>query len=163
MKVYFNGFYGGFFDKSNPGTTIIFFIKLFNNIYDIYIIIFNIDDSDILCEFDMLINTNSKVKYKKWLHTYLFNGEWKCICDKNNYNCVLFGEKNNNNIINLPLYISYIESNNINLNKKRNDIPSKDICAIISNTNGKIRNNILEKLEKHFKIDYLGGYKNNFG
>lgn len=166
MKIYFNGFYDGFFDKSNPGTTIIFFIKLFNKIYDNDdIIIGNIDDSDILCEFDMLINTNSKVKYKKWLHTYLFNGEWKCICDKNNYDCVLFGEKNNNNIINLPLYISYMESNNINLNqnKIRYDIPSKDICVIISNPNGKIRNNILEKLEKHFKIDYLGDYKNNIG
>ena len=47
-----------------------------------------------------------------------------------------------------------MESNNINLNqnKIRYDIPSKDICVIISNPNGKIRNNILEKLEKHFKI-----------
>ena len=113
-KIYFNGFYSGFLDCKNPGTTIKFFIYLFKKIYDTdEIILGNIEDSDILCEFDMLINTKTLISIKKWKHTYLFNGEYKCLTNTKNYDCVLFGERNNNNIINLPLYISYMFSNDI--------------------------------------------------
>tara|TARA_B000000477_G_scaffold93550_1_gene80571 strand:- start:2879 stop:5482 length:2604 start_codon:yes stop_codon:yes gene_type:complete len=163
-KICFNGFYSGFFDKKNPGTTITFFIKFFEKIYNSTIIISDSVDSDILCEFDMLIDSHSLVNTKKWKHTYLFNGEYKCLCDKAKYDCVLFAEKNNNNIINLPIYISYIESNNIIFNKiKRIEVPKKDICVIISNGDSKNRNYIINKLDKHFNIDYLGSYKNNIG
>ena len=162
MKIFFNGFYSGFLENKNTGTNVDFFIYLFEKIYNESIIISNLNDSDILCEFDMLINTKSVVNIKKWKHTYLFNGESKCICDTTKYNCVLFGERNNNNIINLPLYISYMFSNKINFNyKKINKVPKKNICVVISNPNGIIRNYILDKLEKKFNIDYLGRYKNN--
>ena len=110
----------------------------------------------------MLINTKTAIDVKKWQHTYLFNGESKCLCDTNKYDCVLFGERNNNNIINLPLYISYLFSNKINFDNinKIDTVPKKDICVVISNPNGCKRNYILSKLEKYFAIDYLGRYKN---
>jgi len=163
MKIYFNGFYCGFLDSKNPGTTVKFFINLFKKIYDTdEIILGNIEDSDILCEFDMLINTKTLVDIKKWKHTYLFNGEYKCISNTKKYDCVLFGERNNNNIINLPLYISYMFSNDIKFDyNKLYNIPKKNICVVISNPNGIKRNYILDKIEKHFNIDYLGKYKNN--
>lgn len=163
MKVYFNGYYSGFLDYNNPGTTVKFFIDLFKKIYDIDdIILGNIQDSDILCEFDMLINAKTLVDIKKWKHTYLFSGEYKCITNTKNYDCVLFGERNNNNIINLPLYISYMFSNNIKFNyNKLYNIPKKNICVVISNPNGVKRNYIIDKIEKHLNIDYLGRYKNN--
>lgn len=163
MKIYFNGFYSGFLDCKNPGTTIKFFIYLFKKIYDTdEIILGNIEDSDILCEFDMLINTKTLISIKKWKHTYLFNGEYKCLTNTKNYDCVLFGERNNNNIINLPLYISYMFSNDIKFDyNKLYNIPKKNICVVISNPNGIKRNYILDKIEKHFNIDYLGKYKNN--
>ena len=163
MKIYFNGFYSGFLDCKNPGTTIKFFIHLFKKIYDTdEIILGNIEDSDILCEFDMLINTKTLISIKKWKHTYLFNGEYKCLTNTKNYDCVLFGERNNNNIINLPLYISYMFSNDIKFDyNKLYNIPKKNICVVISNPKGIKRNYILNKIEKHFNIDYLGKYKNN--
>ena len=163
MKIYFNGFYSGFLDCKNPGTTIKFFIHLFKKIYDTdEIILGNIEDSDILCEFDMLINTKTLISIKKWKHTYLFNGEYKCLTNTKNYDCVLFGERNNNNIINLPLYISYMFSNDIKFDyNKLYNILKKNICVVISNPKGIKRNYILNKIEKHFNIDYLGKYKNN--
>jgi len=162
MKIFFNGFYSGFLDSKNPGTTVNFFINLFQKIYETNdITIGDIKNSDILCEFDMLLNSRTLVDIKEWKHTYLFNGEYKCILDINKYDCVLFGERNNKNVINLPLYISYMISNNINFNyEKIHNIPKKDICVVISNPNGIKRNYILEKIEKHFNIDYLGKYKN---
>lgn len=166
MKIFFNGFYSGFLENKNPGTNVDFFIYLFKKIYNTDSVeISNLNDSNILCEFDALINTKSAVNIKKWQHTYLFNGESKCLCDTNKYDCVLFGERNNNNIVNLPLYISYLFSNKINFDNinKIDKVPKKDICVVISNPNGSKRNYILSNLEKYFTIDYLGRYKNNSG
>jgi hypothetical protein len=113
----------------------------------------------------MLLDSSSCVKSKNWKHTFLFSGESKLQCNKNDYSCVLYGEKNHQNVINTPLFIPYIYTNNFLNNleniRERNDFPEKDICVIISNSNGFIRNKFLEKLEKYVKIDYLGNYKNN--
>lgn len=164
MKVFFNGWYSGFIEKTNANN-VSFFINLFNKIYDEEIVIGTFEDSEILCEFDMLINTYSAIDFKRWKHTYLFSGEYKLMCDKNKYTCVLWCERNNGNVVNMPLYISYMYCNNINLDnqKKRIEVPKKEICAIISNPNGVIRNRIINKLDEYFDIDYLGEYKNNIG
>ena len=45
--------------------------------------------------------------------------------------------------------------------KKLSEVPPKGICAIISNPNGKERNEIIEKINKKFHIDFGGKYKNN--
>ena len=37
MKVFFNGWFGGFIDKTNPGLNYEFFINLFNKVYNEYI------------------------------------------------------------------------------------------------------------------------------
>jgi hypothetical protein len=164
MKVFFNGWYSGFIEKTNANN-VSFFLNLFNKIYDEEISIGTYDNSDILCEFDMLINSYSVVNLKNWKHTYLFSGEYKLQSDKSKYTCVLWGERNYDNVVNLPLYISYMYCNNIDLEnqEKRIDIPKKEICAIISNPNGVIRNRIINKLDEYFDIDYLGEYKNNIG
>jgi len=163
--VYFNGWFSGFFDKENPGLHVEFFIELFKKVYNTTIEIGTIENSDILCEFDMLIDSESCVKLKNWKHTFLFSGESKLQCNKKDYSCVLWGEKNHKNVINVPLFIPYIYTNHF-LNKLENvedtiNYPEKDVCVIISNSNGFIRNKFIEKLEKYMKIDYLGNYKNN--
>jgi hypothetical protein len=165
MKIYFNGWFGGFIDKTNPGLHYTFFLELFQKVYNENIEIGNLNDSNLLCEFDMLVNSNSVVNYKKWHHTYLFSGESYLKCNTNNYDCILWGTRNNKNFINIPLFIAYLYTNNFvnrleNINIRKN-IPSKSICAIISNSNGFIRNKFLDKLEKVINIDYLGDYKNN--
>ncbi len=166
MKIFFNGWFGGFIDKTNPGLNYTFFINLFEKVYQKKIEIGTLDNSEILCEFDMLLDTTgTMVHKKKWFHTYLFSGESYLICNPNNYDCVLWGTRNYNNFINIPLFIAYLYTNNF-VNKLENikireNIPNKGVCAIISNKNGYIRNKFLEKLEKKINIDYLGDYKNN--
>lgn len=168
MKIYFNGWFSGFLDKKNPGVQVNFFIDLFKLVYKENCEIGNIEESDILCEFDMLLSCNGTlIKYKQWKHTYLFNGESTMRCDPNKYDVVLWGERNYNNIINVPLFIPYLYTNNfvdkLVEPKMITSVPSNDVCVIISNPRGDIRNDFLRKLEKNFKITYAGSYKNNIG
>lgn len=167
MKIFFNGWFSGFFEKTNPGLHVEFFLNLFEKLYEEKCYIGSIENSQILCEFDMLINSSSLVKSRSWKHTYLFSGESSLKCNKNNYTCVLWGERNHKNIVNIPLFIPYIYTNNFisKLERKTEilNVPKNDVCVIISNPRGKERTNFLNELEKHFKVCYAGGYKNNVG
>jgi len=168
MKIYFNGWFSGFINRENPGITVDFFLELFKKVYNEDCEISNIDDSEILCEFDMLLDCpGSFLNLKKWRHTYLFNGESTMRCNKSLYDVVLWGERNYNNVINVPLFIPYIYTNNfvdrLSQSKNINIVPNKDICVIISNSGGIVRNTFLNELEKVVKIDYAGNYKNNIG
>ena len=167
MKICFNGWFSGFDDKTNPGLHIDFFLNLFEKVYGESCQKGNHNESEILCEFDMLINCSSMVKTKKWKHTYLFSGESTLKCSKNNYTCVLWGERNHKNVVNVPLFVPYIYTNNfvstLETKKEIITVPEKDVCVIISNPRGKERTDFLNELEKHFKVCYAGGYKNNVG
>lgn len=167
MKIYFHGWFGGFFEKTNPGLHVDFFLNLFENVYGEKCYIGSIENSQILCEFDMLINSLSLVKSRSWKHTYLFSGESTLNCNKNNYTCVLWGERNHKNVVNLPLFIPYIYTNNflnnLEINNKHNTVPNNNVLVIISNPQGNFRNTFLEKLDKNFKVCYGGTYKNNIG
>ena len=168
MKIFFNGWFSGFLDKTNPGLTVDFFINLFKLVYKEDCDIGNLNDSEILCEFDMLIGcSGSLLKYKKWKQTYLFNGESIMRQNSNEYDIVLWGERNHNNVINVPLFVPYLYTNNfidrLIAHKNITNVPYNDVCVIISNPGGHIRNSFLNKLERNFKITYAGSYKNNIG
>jgi hypothetical protein len=168
MKVFFNGWFSGFLDNTNPGVHVNFFLELFKNVYCENCYIGNLEESEILCEFDMLLDCpQSYVKYKQWKQTYLFNGESIMRCNPNDYSVVLWGERNYKNIVNLPLFLSYIYSNNfidkLSEPKKITLVPKENICVIISNNGGLMRNSFLNELEKHFDITFAGSYKNNIG
>lgn len=167
MKVFFNGWFEGFLNNTNPGLNVNFFINLLKKVFKSDIYIGNIDDSDILFEFVMLINTTTKLNHKKWKYTFMMSGESYSNKYQNNYDCVLFGERNNKNIINLPLFIPYVYSNNflntLENQNKRLDFPKKDVVVFISNNKGLFRNKFLENLEKKMHITYAGTYKNNIG
>lgn len=169
MKVCFNGWFGGFLDKTNPGVHVDFFIRLFENIYGEQCEVGSLDESDILCEFDMLFDfPGTLVEYKKWKQTYLFTGESSMRCNPNNYDIVLWGERNHKNIVNMPLFVPYIYTNNFvdKLSEPKPTstlIPQNEVCVIISNPHGEIRNMFLNKLEQNFNVTYAGLYKNNIG
>lgn len=167
-NIYLNGFWGGFENNTNP-VNVKFFIELFKLVYDEYkvFIVDNIYIANILVENTNVIN--SELKTKNWIHTYLFSGESYIKNNYEEYDCVLYGNRNYKNIINLPLYIPYIISsfnesiitenklNNINI------VPSNEILVVVSNPDGIFRNNFLNELDKYFpnKITYAGKYKNN--
>jgi hypothetical protein len=177
MKIFINGFWGGFVENTDP-TKFLFFKNLFELVFNEKIEIGNENDSDIL--FESVFSDKTYITYKKWKCTFFFNGEsqQRIINDhfKNNryrlsqipnYDCILTGKFTNKTtkVINLPLFIPYIYSNNyINIlqNQPRIDIvPQKNICAVISNSNCPKRNYFLDKLEKKIHVNYAGNFRNN--
>lgn len=167
MNIFLNGFWGGFYDYTNA-VNVKFFLKLMEEVYNTHMYVtFNIDEAEILIENTQISETLRN--YKNWKHTYLFSGESYIRADKSEYSCVLFGNRNHNNIINVPLYIPYIISsfnedlikNNIQLNIKT--VPENEVLVLISNPAGSIRNSFIQELEKHFRVTYAGNYKNNIG
>lgn len=167
MKIFFNGWYGGFFEKTNPGLHVSFFLKLFEKVYNKKCQLGTFEESEILCEFCMLINTKTRLSDKKWKHTFLFSGESYTNKYESQYDCVLWMERNHKNIINMPLHIPYIYTNNfldkLENQNKRETIPEKNVLVVISNPNGKVRNKFLSLLEKKMNVTYAGRYKNNTG
>ena len=165
MKIYFNEFWSGFFDRTNAVNEK-FFLELLELVYNCKIITtFNIDEAELLIE-NVSIK-NSLIDYKKWKNTYLFSGESYLNNNYNKYSCVLFGNRTHNNIVNVPLYIPYYISSfneklitdNIITNVKY--VPKNDVLVIVSNPNGIIRNKFISLLEKNFNVTFAGKYKNN--
>jgi hypothetical protein len=172
MKVFINGFWADFIKGTEVNYRV--FHKLFFFIFNEKIEIGELSNSEILLE--SVFSENTFLNFKKWKYTFFFNGEpVKHILNKNfyrfklipNYDCILTNRYTNYNykIINFPLFIAYIDSNNyyneLIQNKIRSTIPEKAICAVISNNSSSHRNYILDKLEKKFKIDYAGNFRNN--
>ena len=174
MKLFVSGFWYGFLDKTDP-VHYDFFIKLFEKVFQQSIEISNnIDECELLLE--SIFSSDTRLFDKEWKYTFMFHGESECNVTSrlghnmdrlSKYNCVLCGERNNLNIVNVPLYVPYLYCNNLIDRLQSNQMvcekprPSKNICAIISNPNAPIRNRFLERLEKLIPIDYAGSYKNN--
>ena len=151
MKVFINGFWGGFVENTDPNK-FLFFQKIFELAFNEEILVGNFNESDIL--FESVFSDKTYINDKKWKYTIFFNGESqeRIIIDtfKNNryrlskipeYNIILTGKFTNKSIktVNTPLFISYIYSNNY-LNLLQNPaprylVPKKNICAVISNSN----------------------------
>ena len=47
MKIYFNGWFGGFFDKTNPGLNKDFFLNLFEKVYNEKCYVGTLEESEI--------------------------------------------------------------------------------------------------------------------
>ena len=180
MKIYINGFWKGFIENTDPQKFIFFKLLLTKAFNEDVEISNNINECDILLE--SVFSDKTFLDHKKWKYTIFFNGESTNriinVILKNNinrlknipkYDCILSGRFTNklNKTVNVPLFIPYIYSNNYldilqNTNKNNFKVPPKGICAIISNGEANlVRNIILNKLDKIFKIDYAGNYKNN--
>ena len=163
MKLFSYGFWSGFIDKTNP-VNISFFIDLFKKIFQTDIELGSFEDSEILLE--TIFCDKTVLFEKKWEYTFLFSGESRLNQWHKHYNCILYGEKNHDNIINVPLFIPFLHCSNkidrlVKNNNTNNNYPDKNICAIISNSCGAERNYFLEQLDKKITIDYAGGYKTN--
>jgi hypothetical protein len=163
MKCFVNGFWPGFIDKSDVNTYD-FFRELFAQVFNE-----DVEPSSNMSECEILLEsvfTNDiKVFAKHWKYTFLFSGEQGLNPYSKYYNCVLWGHRNKDNIVNCPLFVVYLHCanlmNGIKCPKQVTVVPTKKICAIISNSNAPLRNAILEKIEKRIPIDYFGRYKNN--
>ena len=165
MKIFFNGF----LDNTNYSVNIECFLELFKNVYNESCEIGNIDDSDILCEFDMLLDCPSTlIREKKWKHTYLFNIESTISCNPHDYDIVLCCEKNHKNVVNIQPFIPYLYSKNLidnNLNIHIDEISNDIRCLINKNCWNNISkvycvNNPLFEPQRHVMLSYMFS-KNN--
>lgn len=166
LKVLFTGFWGGFHDSTNAVDNR-FFLDLMSKVYnEDTIVTHNIDEADVLIE-----NTQvqDSLKYRKnWKHTFLFSGESYIRHDKDEYSCVLYGQRNHKNIVNVPPFISYVYSSlgidflNESQPQNKTSIPPKDVLVVISNPGGVVRNTFIDALENSgLQITFGGHYKNN--
>ncbi len=158
IKVHFNAFWPGFMEEI---ATQDYFIKLLSEVYGKPVIKGSFDDSDILME---SVFGDSVLNAKKWKHSYLYSCEAYLRSNYANYTVILSGQETGNphNNISLPCYtmnemIIKFET------KIPQQVPKKDVVCIISNPGGEVRNAFLTELDKHFKVDYAGKYKNNIG
>ena len=159
--IYINGFWPGFNDKSDANH-IGFFEELFKKTkLSNFIITNNINIANVLFE---SLFSQSLVNFKNWTYKIQYSGEPR-VNNKKDYDIVLFSEKDNNNVIDLPLFVYYIYNNNFLdylINPKETFIvPKKFCCFIVSNGNCQIRNTMFNKLNSYKKVDSYGKFNNN--
>lgn len=165
MKVFFNGFWQGFFEKTDP-IHIEFFLKLLYDVFNEDIeVSYNIEDADILIE--SIFTNTSYINRKNWKTSFLFTGEsYYADCMNNNlslYTCILGFNPTINNFVEFPFYIVYLKSF-----PNMTFVPTKTItnnytAAVISNGSLNERTVFLDKLEQRLPVLYGGSYKNNIG
>jgi hypothetical protein len=165
MRIYFNAFWSGFFEKTN-GNHVDFFLDLCTKIFKTECTIGTLEDSEILLE---TIYRDSVLKAKKWQFSILYSGESRIHPNTDEYTIVLHGMRNHKNIVNCPLFVSYLYCNNYTDRLKQPlpdtvAMPRNEVLAIISNPNGEIRNKFLQMVESTgIKVTYAGHYRNNIG
>jgi hypothetical protein len=158
MKLFVNGFWDGFVEKTNP-VHIGFFLDVFKEVFGSDIqLCSQIMESDILLE---SIFGSSVLGHKGWKYTFLFSGESRLVPWYNQYTCVLWGERNHDNVVNVPLFIPYLHCNGLDVSIGRSSIPPKNVCAVLSNGGGRERNLFMERLERFIPIEYAGSYRTN--
>ena len=165
MKVYLNGFWN---DDSLD-----FFVLLIQNVFEEPVERGSFEESDILFE---SVFGATRLQDKQWKWSFFFTGESdrrnSCFMQSpiqimDQYSCVLKGEPNNRNRINLPLFVYYSHLHNFtekfqHLHSPSGPIPEKNVCAIISNGHDEEgRNAFLDKLNQVIPVDFAGTYKNN--
>jgi hypothetical protein len=158
MNLFINGFWDGFIDKTNPVHSE-FYVKLLETVFGCSMTIcYRMEDCDILLE---SIFGPSVLGHKEWKYSFLYSGESRIFLNYKDYSCVLWGERNHNNVVNLPQFIPYVYCNSVSFMKELSIVPKKNICAILTNSGGGERNTFMDKLEKLIPIDYAGTYKTN--
>lgn len=165
-----NNFWPGFGNDDDPCYK--FFIDLLSRVFKKPIIkTQNPYEADILLESIGFTNTSSIIHLKQWKYKILFSGEPRLCPQYEFYDCILWGRTTGEKIVCFPLFIlDTVTSKSIEQisdDKKRKSIRDeilpkhKKLLAIISNGGSQQRNNILDELEKHFEIDYGGGFRTN--
>jgi hypothetical protein len=165
MKACFNGFWQGFFEKTDP-IHVGFFLKLLTDVFNEDIeLSFNIDDADILME--SIFTNTTYINHKDWKASFLFTGEsYYAQCMNNNlsqYTCILGFNPTINNFVEFPFYIVYLKSFPNMTFEPTKTIKNNYTAAVISNGSLNERTAFLEKLESRLPVLYGGSYKNNIG
>ena len=164
MKVFVYGFWDGFLDKRDA-VHIDFFKQLLGLVFGCEIEVGGFQDSEILLE--SIFSNNTALHSRPWKYSFLYSGESRLNPWAAAYSCVLYGERNHDNVVNLPLFLPYIYCSK-NVDKLTSNarytitrVPPRNICAVISNGGGAQRNHILSRIDQRIPIDFAGRYRTN--
>jgi len=164
-KVYFNGFWGGFIERTDP-ISVDFFTNLLFDIYGEQVSITeSLDDANILVE--CAFTNKYFVNYKAWDASFLFTGESYHNAPKNTYSsytCILGPEQTGGNFVAFPFYVLYMKLYPHNMAfSPTKSITNNNTAAVIGYHHDSARCHFLEALEKRMPVLYGGRYKNNIG
>lgn len=168
LTVYCNAFWPGFIEGTDP-VSVGFFLELLNQTFgetgSTVVVTHDPQQADILLE--SLFGASIK-HTKKWRYTLFFSGECRICPNYEEYDCVLWGEATQGNVVCCPEFVPYLYSTKLLAGLEAASapravtIPSKSrICVVISNPGGHTRNQFLDILERYFVVDYAGRYRNN--
>ena len=161
--IYVNAFWYGFMDKTHANN-----IEIFKNIFS-KTIIRNFKITNDLNIANVLFESvfgDTLTSIKEWKYKIFFSGE-PFITNPNKYDLLMYSSETRDNIVDLPLYIVYLQNSNY-LNRIINKptitkIPEKFCCFIVSNDACETRNRMFDYLKQYKKIDSGGAYANNIG
>jgi len=164
-KVYFNGFWGGFIERTDP-ISVDFFTNLLFDIYGEQVSITeSLDDANILVE--CAFTNKYFVNYKAWDASFLFTGESYHNAPKSTYSsytCILGPEQTGGNFVAFPFYVLYMKLYPHNMAfSPTKSITNNNTAAVIGYHHDSARCHFLEALEKRMSVLYGGRYKNNIG
>lgn len=163
-KAYFNGFWGGFIEGTDP-ISVDFFTRFLFDIYGEQVSITdNLDEANILveCAFTNIYFVN----YKKWDASFLFTGESYHNARKityPSYTCILGPEQTGGNFVALPFYVLYMKLYPQMTFSPTKSITNNNTVAVIGYHHDSARCHFLDALEKRMPVLYGGRYKNNIG
>jgi hypothetical protein len=169
-KIYIHGWFEGFKEK-NEALHLGYFEEILKRTkLQNYVICNNYEDADVLLDslFDISI-----VSWKNWKIKIHFTGESRsreltsfCYANYDDYDVILRGHDCDKNIIDLPLFATYIQCNHLYdhlLHRPftNTHIPKKFCCFIVSNGKISCRNKMFEELCKYKMVDSAGVSQNN--
>ena len=166
MFIYYNGFWNGFHSKEDPVNEG-FFTKLISMVFNQ-----SVSSTDDIYKADILIESIFTdipvIQSKSWNYSILFSGESRISLNANLYSTVLWMNNDYPKFIALPLFIPYLECNNLeNIlrhSKNINRVPSKMVCVVNSNSGAHVRNSFINTLSlRGIPVINGGCYENTLG
>ena len=176
LTVFFNGFWPGFLDGTNPNHSG-FFLDLFRRVFKTTTpvrIETNSSLADILCESHC---KSSMIDFKPWKYSFFFTGESVL----NEWNDSVYSKfrvflggiscKSTNStirIVRCPLFVSYLFCNPQHSFASVNVVPTYNVCAVMgqgitAGPRGETRIRFLDKLQTKIPVVYGGRFRNNIG
>jgi hypothetical protein len=168
-KLYVNAFWNGFCDKTDANNIGIFETLFSKTKLGKLELVSNMMEADVL--FESLFNSSKFNALdsinKKWKYTIYFTGEPYRTNQQHAYSVILDSEHSVANIVNFPIFVSYIETNQylprLLCRKPVTVVPPKFCCFIVSNGNSQPRVTMFHICSKYKQVDSYGGYNNNMG
>lgn len=163
MKLYCNAFWSGFY--GSPAC--MFFVELLSRTLDCRVELASQPESaDILLESHFGPSART---LRPWTYTVFFSGECRACPNMRSYDCMLWGEATEDNVVCCPLFVVniYCEGwvdriEGIPSAPPLPLPPTSRVCAVVSNPGGRERNLFMDVLDQQgVPVDYAGRYRTN--